>query len=110
MATLAVQSIVRTGLETTYAALAVGGDEFVNSGSEWIEVVNADAGDITVTVDTPNFIDTDLAIADRTILVTAGERRHIGPFPTSNYNDSAGKVQLTYSAVANITIALLKLS
>jgi len=109
MATLAVQTVVRTGLEATFAACDVAGDEFVNSGAEWIEIVNADVADKTVTIQTPNLIDADLTIQDRSVVVTAGETRLIGPFPTGNYNDGAGKVQFTYSAITSLTIALYKL-
>ena len=110
MATLAVQSVVRAGLEATFAAAAGGGDEFVNTGSEWVEIVNGDASDMTLTIETPNSIDTDLAITDRTVVVTAGETRKVGPFPTATYNDANSKVQLTYSAVTSLTIGIFALS
>ena len=49
-----------------------------------------------------------LAVADRTVEVTGTEDRMIGPFPKSTYNDAAGKVQLSYDAVASLTIAVIR--
>jgi len=107
MATLTAQTIVRTGLEATYAACAAGGDEFVNTGDEFIHIKNAAVGDQTVTIETPATVD-GLAVADRDVVVTAAEERFIGPFSTSVYNDGDAKVQLTYDAVVTLTIAIIK--
>ena len=108
MATLTAQTIVRAGLEATYAACAGGGDEFVNTGAEFIHIKNGHSGTQTVTIATPNTVD-GLAIADRAVAVTNAEERMIGPFPPGIYNDGNGKVQLTYDAVTALTIAILKL-
>lgn len=109
MATLTAQAIVRTGLEPSYASAAGGGDEFVNTGVQALHVKNGSGGDIVVTIETPNAVDT-LAIADRDVTVPAGEERIIGPFPTSHYNDANGKVQITYDGVTSLTVAVLQLS
>lgn len=106
MATLTAQTIVRAGLEATYAAAAGGGDEFVNTGVEVLHVKNASVGDITVTVVSQATVD-GLAVADRAVVVTAGEERFIGPFPTNVYNDANQKIQVTYSGVTTLTIAVL---
>jgi hypothetical protein len=50
-----------------------------------------------------------LAIAERTVVVTAGESRKIGPFPPNIYNQSDGMVYLDYSAVTDVTVALMRL-
>ena len=109
MATLTAQSIVRTGLAASYASCDAGGDEFVNNQLEWIRVKNDDASAKTVTVVTQQTVD-GLAIADQEIVVAAGTVVDIGPFSSGVYNDSGGKVQLTYSAVTSLSIALLKLT
>lgn len=108
MATLSSQSINRTGLEPSFASCASGGDEFVNNGNEFIYVKNGDGSPHTVTIATPATVD-GLAVADREVAVPAGEERIIGPFPKATYDDTAGKVQLTYDAVTSLTIAVLKL-
>lgn len=107
MATLTAQSIVRTGLDPTYSACAAGGDEFVNNGDEFIHIKNGHTAEQTVTITTPATVD-GLAVADRAVAIPNGEERIIGPFPKATYDDSAGKVQLTYDAVTSLTIAVLK--
>ena len=107
MATLTVQTISRTGLEPSYAAAAAGGDEFANTGDEFLHIKNGDASSHTVTIETPGNVD-GLAVADRAVAVGAGEERMIGPFPTSVYNDSGDLVQLTYDAVTAVTVAIVK--
>ena len=107
MAVLTVQQVVRAGLEPVFVAAAGGGDEFVNTGTEYLEVVNGSGADVTVTIVTPNTVD-GLAVTDRAVVVTAGERRKIGPFPTSIYNNSNAKVNVTYSSATSVTVGLFK--
>lgn len=107
MAVLTVQQVVRAGLGPVFAAAAGGGDEFVNTGVEYLEVINGSGADITVTIVTPNTVD-GLAVTDRAVVVTAGERRKIGPFPTSIYNNSNSKVNVTYSSATSVTVGLFK--
>jgi hypothetical protein len=107
VATLSVQEIDQDGLEATFAAVAGGGDQFLNSGKEFIEIVNDDASDKTLTIVSQITI-SGLAVSDQTVVVTAGERRHVGPFATGTFNDSSGYVQLTYSAATSVTIAVLR--
>ena len=104
----AAQSIVRAGLEATYDACNADGNYFANTGNEFIHIVNAAVADQTITIATPATVD-GLAVADRSVVVTASEERFIGPFPTATYNDGDGRVQLTYDAVVTLTVALLKL-
>jgi hypothetical protein len=107
MATLSVQQISRTGITPTYGSCAGGGDEFVNSGEEFIHIKNGHTSPQTVTIATPATVD-GLAVADRPVEVTNAEERIIGPFPVSTYNDANGKVQLTYDGVVSLTIAIFK--
>lgn len=108
MATLTSQTISRTGLIAAFVAASGGGDEFINTGTEFIRLKNDSAGTIVATIATPNSVDTDLAIADRTVSLAAGVERDIGPWPVSTYNDSNQKVQLTYDGVTSLTIAVIK--
>lgn len=117
MALLTNQSIVRTGLEATYAAASAGGDTIDGTGERvFLHVINGGGGDVTVTVETPNTVD-GLAVADLDVVVTAGEERMIGPFPLALYGqNNAGEslndgqaVEVTYSGVASVTVAAIKL-
>lgn len=107
MATLSVQQIVRTGLSPSLVAADSEGDEFANTGREFVHVKNGDASPHTVTIVTPVTVD-DLAVADRDVVVPAGEERMIGPLPTATYNTAGGVVQMTYDAVASVTIGVFK--
>ena len=110
MATLTVQEIDRDGVVPTYVACDVGGDEFVNEGRlTFVYVKNTDASPRTVTFVTQKTVDGE-AVDDKDVVVAPTSEEPIGPWPASIYNDSDGKVQITYSAVVNLTIAVLQLS
>ncbi len=109
MATLTVQTIVVTGLTESLVAAAGGGDEFVNADDVFIIITNGSGGSITLTIETPAIIEGDLAIAERTISIGAGATKLIGPFDKGVYNDSAGKVQLTYSGVTSLTVGVFQI-
>jgi len=109
MAVLTVQTVSRSGLQPSLAAAAGGGDSFANTGNEFVYISNGGGGSITLTIVTQSTVDGQ-AVADRTVSVPAGESRFVGPFPTSHYNDANGRVQLTYSGVTSVTVAICKLS
>lgn len=100
MATLTVQSITRTGVVPAPVAVDPAGDQFSNVSSDVIvEIWNDHASaSRTATFVTPLLVDTDLAVADRAVTVTAAEdRRLCGRFQSGNYNDGSNYVQVTYS-------------
>lgn len=107
MAVLSSQSIVRAGLSPAYASAAGGGDSFANTGKEFLHVKNDDASSKTVTIVTQSTVD-GLSVSDRTVTVPAGESRMIGPFQTAIYNDDNSRVNVTYSAVTSVTVAVFK--
>lgn len=114
MATLAIQNATKLGFEPTFAAVAAGGDEFVNDGKTLLEFVNSSgANAYTITVATPATIE-GLAVADVAVSMQAGvgERRVVGPFPINAFNDANGKVQITYTGTApatDLTVAVIRL-
>jgi hypothetical protein len=108
MAVLTAQQVVTTGLEATFAAAAGGGDKFANTGRQIVEIVNGDASDTTLTIVTPGKYKGH-AIADDTVTITAGERRHVGPFDPEIYNNASGQVDLAYSSVTSLTLAILQI-
>jgi len=109
MATLTPQEIVLTGITPTLVAAEAGGDEFVNSGRDFIHIKNGDASsmDVTINSQTPcdQGVDHDVVVA---VPASTGEK-FIGPFPKDRFNDAAGKVQITYSAVTSVTIGIVRL-
>ena len=109
MSTLNIQKVVLAGLSPTYGEAAVGGDEFVNSGREFIHVKNGHTSPQTVTVNSQAVcsqgFDHDVAVE----ILASGERM-IGPFPKDRFDDTGGKVQITYSGVTLLTIAAIQVA
>ena len=95
-----------TGLEATYEAGALS-MEFTNTGRDVIHVKNGATDAILSIADSGNCSQGE--DHSQTVTCTASEQRHIGPFPTGEYNDTNGKVQFTIDDVANVTIAVVTL-
>lgn len=85
MATYAVETSVKTGLTPTSNAVA-SSDDFANTGKIVVRVTNGSGSLLTITITSTAVIDTDLAVADRTITVANGATKFIGPFSTSTYS------------------------
>lgn len=109
MAELSPQEVVLAGITPTLGAATGGGDEFVNSGREFLHIKNGDGSPITVTVNSQAACnqgsDHDIAVV---VPASTGEK-FIGPFPKDRFNDSDGKVQITYTAVSSVTVGLVRL-
>lgn len=108
MAQLTVQDIVLAGLAPTYVAAAAGGNNFINDGRTFLHVKNGGASSINVTIDSVvqcnQGFDHDITVA-----VPNGGERMIGPFNPDRFNNSIGRVSVTYSAVTTVTVAALHL-
>lgn len=109
MAALTPITISRAKVELALAAAAAGGDTFVNDGATFFAVKNAGAGEATVTFTvTATYI--GLTISNVAVAVTNDSKEYlIGPFPQAAFNDSTGKVAVTYSGVTSVTVAAVKL-
>ncbi len=102
------QTASRDGITPTWhAATASVGDSFPNTGKVMLHVKNA-GSETVLTIQTPGLVDT-LAVAERTVTIaaTTGEKL-IGPFPTSQYNQTNGRVYLDWSSVTSVTFAVYK--
>lgn len=108
MALLTVEMVSRSGVDVAGVAAASGGDEFTNSGSEFVEIKNGGASSINVTFETQATVDGE-AVADKVVAIPAGVTKIIGPFPRGVYNDVNGRVKISYSAVTSVTVKVLKL-
>lgn len=97
-----------TGLKPLYTACSADGDQFLNSGRDFIHIKNGAVSPQTVTAvgQTPC---NEGSLHDLVIAIPASEERMIGPLPTTRFNDVNGYVQLTYSAVVTLTIAIIRL-
>ena len=102
MATITAVKIIEDGLTSSLATCSTGGDEFLNSGIEFIRISNGHASatyTVTVTAQTTSYINPiygKLTKSDASIAVSAGASAFLGPFKQKPWNDSDNKVQLTY--------------
>jgi hypothetical protein len=88
------------------AATAADGFQFVNDGKTIINIINADDGTCTATIDNPgtcNFGGT--TVHDVDVDIPAADDFLIGPFPMHRFNDENGKV--TISLVANTDVTAI---
>ena len=114
MATLAAQKITDTGTIASMSTATGGGDEFKNTGLEFLFVQNAHSGShtVTVTAQVTNIHHQQFGTVVKENIVkvvTAGAEAFIGPFKQPAFNDSNNKVQITYSAVTSLNVAVLYL-
>ena len=108
MATLTVTTVTRAGVDVAGVAADALGDEWPNTGQEFIEIKNGGGAGITATLDIKSTVD-GAAVTDPTVSIGAGATKIIGPFPTGIYNDSStGRAKVTYSGVTSVTIKALK--
>ena len=115
MATLTPQKVIDTGVVETLLAATSTGDEFVNSGVEFIHAQNGHASAsyvVTVTAQVTNIHHQQFGSVTKSNIaktVAAGQDAFIGPFKQSAFNDANNKVQITYSAVTTLKVAVLYL-
>jgi hypothetical protein len=109
VAVLTAQNIARSGLSESFAAATVSGDTFVNDERTFLHIKNTNAATRDVTV-TPSRLVDGRAASPLVVTVAAltGDVL-IGPFPAADYNNTDNVVSITYSAVTNLTIALVRL-
>lgn len=111
MAQISIQNVLITGLEDpTFSSATAAGDTFNNEGVKTFYLIdNASGGAITATFDDINSITPTGAVAfdpDVDVVVGAGSRQYIGPFPTTRFGTT---VTVTYSADTSVTVAALRL-
>ncbi len=108
MTALAVQQSLNTGFTPTFSAANADGHSIVNDKDFLLAIRNAGV-ETTVTIATPGTIG-GLAIAEVTVVVpaTTGEK-WAGPFRGDIFNQASGAVYVTFSSVASVTVAAVKL-
>ncbi len=106
MATLAVQTVIRTGVRPVYNATSAAGDSFLNDGKTWICISNGSVV-LNLTIASTMKIG-GLALEDLVITVPANQEFVSGMFPMNWFNDGVGLIQMTYDDNSNVVIAVLK--
>lgn len=104
MAVVATEPVPTTGLDATANAASAGGDKV--RPDSIVRVINGSGVSLTVTMVTPQTVDGDLAVTDRTVSVPNGEARYIRA--TALYrNPSDGLVALTWSTDTSVTFEVI---
>lgn len=91
-------------------AAAAGGDSFPNSGYDEVVFANSGGGAITVTFapqGTDNFGVSGTALQRQVTVPNGAVRFRVGTFNPAQFNDVNGRVQMTYSGVTGLTVAVL---
>ena len=108
MAAITVQNISLTAsLTPSFAAASSGGDYFANNGKIFLYIKNANVGaPRTVTINSQ--VNCNYG-HDHNIEVTvpASSEELVGFFSTDRFNDVSGRVQITYSSEADLTVAAI---
>jgi hypothetical protein len=102
------QTLVNSGLLATYESANVDGNFYVNNGSEIMVIKNGSASPTTVTVDSVALDNFGNASHDVVYTLLAGAQMVIGFLSKRRFNDTNAHVNVTYSAVTTITVAVLK--
>jgi len=107
---LTVSTVARAGINITDldAAANADGNFFTNTGHEFLYFSNGDGSPTTVTLVYSATTDGQ-AITNKTVSVPAGKAMLIGPFPVDLYNDSNGRMNVTYSSVTSLLALACKL-
>lgn len=101
---------INASVQTVGVAAAAGGDSVANVDGKaefWINNGGGASINVTILVQNPSQFTASgvpVTLASIVVAVPAGTSRLFGPFSPSAYNDAAGFVQITYSAVTSVTI------
>jgi hypothetical protein len=111
MALLTTQTIIRTGITPTYAAVAAS-DTFTPGANVFLHVKNAggspDTCAVQVLAGDPS---PTLLIADLSVSVTNGQERMIGPLPAQYFADpTTGLATVTHGFTTSVTVGVFNLA
>jgi hypothetical protein len=116
MANLAIIDLVQAGALHTTAAAAAGGDTITPATNDFRQfglfVNNGGGSPITVTIADPTSVSPAAAAAftpAQTVSVTNGTAKMILIDPRRALNTGTGFINITYSAVTTVTVAVYRL-
>lgn len=108
MAALTTQPAVHAGMSPTFTAADAAGDTFAPGDDVVLHVKNGSAAAVTVTIASPTPCSQGSTHPLAVSVPAAGERI-IGPFPAGRFaQPSSGRVNVTYSAAASVTVAVYR--
>lgn len=102
------QKATSVGPTIAFEPANVDGNRFTPARGRALHVRNGSGSSITVTVPTPATTADGLAIADRTVTVAAGALAVFGPGSSAGvYGQVDGSINVDYSAVTTVTVAVI---
>ena len=106
---LVAQNIDKDSLQAAYTEPTVDGYSAIPSSTQFLHVINGNAGTVVVTIPTPLTID-GLAVADRTISLLTTEEAFID-IRGQEYRQSASdpSVYIDFDIQSSVDVALLDL-
>ncbi len=107
MASLSVYKCDIDGGAPTFTAATAAGDSFANSGRVILIVKNGGTAETTVTVDAVRLCNYGYD-HNATMTVAAGGEGWMGVFPVFWYNDEEDLAHITYTATADVTVAVVE--
>lgn len=108
MAALTTQLVALPSLLPTFAAAAGGGDTAEPGSNNFLVVKNGDSTSKTVTLAVPGSDDFGNALPDLAVTVANGTERYIPLRHARLINPSTGRVDISYSAVTSVTVAVIR--
>jgi hypothetical protein len=111
MAALSTHVVPLQGLQLDAQLVAAtsGGDDCQTGVGVFLAVKNADSSSHTVTLVTPQTVDGDLTVSDRTVSVAAGKTSFI-PVTDRYRNPQTGRASITYDGVTSVSVAVIRVS
>ena len=113
MPTLTINKISELGLTSSLESCDTGGDEFLNSGIEFLLVDNSHASqayNVTITAQSVNFTHSAYGAVTKSNVVktvSAGQVAFIGPFKQRAFNDTNEKVQISYLTTGGAALSTI---
>lgn len=103
------QEIVPDGLTASYVAAQAGGHVVTNDGATFLHIKNTNGSARTLTIASNMTLADGRPVVDRDEVIAATSEQFLGPFETDIYNNSDGQLELSWSATAGVTLAVLQL-
>jgi len=107
MADIPVTGFTGDGTSITYTSVNSGGDTVSNNGRVLLLFQNGSGSDYDITFTTTTTVDGE-DVADKTVTVPANGDYVAGPFERQFYNNSNGKIDISYSGTTSLTVAAVQ--
>jgi hypothetical protein len=104
---LLVQVATKEGLAVVYSPASSEGNKFTNNGDTEARIKNNSANAIDVTLKSQKPCSRGFN-HDETITVSANSERSIGNIEPAWFNNNQGQVEMTFSAVTDISVAVVQ--